>query len=259
MACVSNTTLQTLKAIGVDIATAKADAARHMDEQANMEGKVRPEWRCGAKSTLVSSSARILSDNGAARVYACPNPDACIVRDDDTADCADGYRGPLCGLCQEGHVWSEGHICKPCTGDTLAWRVGASLADVVAHDPKAFDGPPSIHETEGFEGHAWVEVAGLIVDSTANQWEHKLQRLGLVNGLKPTLEWPQDVLVIEQGRLKKSLESVLRARTFAAHYQALDGFKPALDQCDLSAEDVAEVKAEFESTAQREDAPSQMA
>ena len=45
-----------------------------------------------------------------------------------------------------------------------AWRVGANLADVVAHNPKAFDGPPSIHEPEGFEGHAWVEVAGLIVD-----------------------------------------------------------------------------------------------
>jgi hypothetical protein len=132
MACVSNTTLQTLEAIGVDIGTAKADAARHMDEQANMEGKVRPEWRCGANSTLVSSSAHVLSNNGAARVYACPNPDACIVRDDDTADCADGYRGPLCGLCQEGHVWSEGHICKPCTGDTLAWRVGATVGACVA-------------------------------------------------------------------------------------------------------------------------------
>jgi hypothetical protein len=140
-----------------------------------------------------------------------------------------------------------------------AWRVGASLADVVAHHPKAFDGPPSIHETEGFEGHAWVEVAGLVVDSTASQWGHKLQRLGLVNGLKPTLEWPQDVLVIKQGRLRKSLESVLRARTFAAHYQALDGFKPALDHCELSPEDVAEVKAEFESTAQREDAPPHLA
>jgi hypothetical protein len=135
-----------------------------------------------------------------------------------------------------------------------AWRVGANLVDVVAHNPKAFDGPPSIHEPEGFEGHAWVEVAGLIVDSTANQWAHKLQRLGMVNGLKPTLAWPQDVLVIKQGRLKKSLESVLRARTFAAHYEALDGFKPALDHCELSAEDVAEVKAEFESTARRKDA-----
>ena len=135
MACVSNTTLQTLQAIGVDIATAKADAARHMDEQANMEGKVRPEWRCGANSTLVSSSAHVLSDNGAARVYACPNPGACIVRDDGTAfgtaDCAAGYRGPLCGLCQEGHVWSEGHICKPCTGDTLAWLAGATVGACV--------------------------------------------------------------------------------------------------------------------------------
>ena len=135
-----------------------------------------------------------------------------------------------------------------------AWRVGASLADVVAHNPHAFDGPPSLHEPEGFEGHAWVEVADLIVDSTANEWAHKLQRLGLVNGLIPRLDWPQDVLVIKQGRLKKSLELVLRARTFAAHYQELDGFKPALDHCELSPEDVAEVRAVFESTAPRGDA-----
>jgi hypothetical protein len=128
-----------------------------------------------------------------------------------------------------------------------AWRVGAGLPDVVAHNPKAFDGPPSIHEPEGFEGHAWVEVADLIVDSTANQWEQKLQRLGLVNGLKPKLDWPQDVLVLQHGRLKKSLESVLRARTFAAHYQRLDDFKHALDQCEATPEVMAEVRAEFES------------
>ncbi len=62
------------------------------------------------------------------------------------------------------------------------------------------------------------------------------------------------MLVLKHGHLKKSLKSVLRARTFAAHDEALDGFKPALDDCELSAEDVAEVKAEFESTARRKDA-----
>jgi len=134
------------------------------------------------------------------------------------------------------------------------WRVGAGVADVVAHNPKVFEGPPTIDQPEGFEGHAWVEVASLIVDSTANQWEYKVQRLGMVNGLKPKLDWPQDVLILKKGRLKKSLESVLHARTFAAHYQELVGFKPVLDHCELSPEDVAEVRAEFESTAQREDA-----
>lgn len=135
-----------------------------------------------------------------------------------------------------------------------AWRVGASLADVVAHNPKAFDGPPSIEEPEGFEGHAWVEVADMLVDSTANQWEHKLQRLGMVNGLKPKLDWPQDVLVLKHGRLKKSLESVLRARTFAAHYQRLEGFKPVLDQCEVTPEVMAEVRAAFDSAVDRKDA-----
>jgi hypothetical protein len=139
MACVSNSTLKTLEMVGVDVVAAKADAMRHMDEQANMGVglKVLTSWQCSATSTMVSSPARILSDNfgrfhGAARVYPCPNPDACIVRDDGMADCADGYWGLLCGLCQEGHVWSAGHVCKPCTGDTLTWRVGTAFGAGVA-------------------------------------------------------------------------------------------------------------------------------
>lgn len=125
------------------------------------------------------------------------------------------------------------------------WRVGAGLVDVVAHNPKAFIGPPTIPDREGFEGHAWVEVADLIVDSTAYQWAQKLEQLGLVNGCKPKLDWPQDVLVLKPGRLKKSLDAVLRARTFAAHYQALDDFKPVLDCCDVPPEDLIAVQCAF--------------
>ena len=125
------------------------------------------------------------------------------------------------------------------------WRVGAGPVDVVAHNPKAFSGPPTIKDSEGFEGHAWVEVTDLIVDSTAYQWGQKLDRLGLVNDCKPKLDWSQDVLVLQHGRLKKSLDAVLRARTFAAHSQALDDLAPVLDCCEISPEELAEVKTAF--------------
>jgi hypothetical protein len=132
MSCVSNATLQALSARGVNISTyiARAEGDRTQQEYMGVPHAVLEKWKCGGNSTMISSSAQSRSD-GAARVYPCPNPDACIVQDDGTADCAAGYRGPLCGLCQEGHVWSEGHVCKPCTGDTLAWRVGMTVGACV--------------------------------------------------------------------------------------------------------------------------------
>jgi hypothetical protein len=133
MACVSNSTL---RAVGLDTAAAKADAARHLSERVAL-GESADWWKCGENSTMVSSPARVLNDSlvrfeGRALVYPCPNPEACVMRDDGIADCANGYWGPLCGLCQEGHVWSEGHICTPCTGDMLSWRVGVAVGAVVA-------------------------------------------------------------------------------------------------------------------------------
>ena len=138
MACVSNSTLKTLEMVGVNVTAAQAEAARHASEQAYMgEGRdVQVRWQCSANSTMVSSLAQVLSDSirrfhGKALFYTCPNPDSCIVQD-GLADCAEGYWGPLCALCLEGFVWSEGHVCMPCEGDTRPWRAGAAVGAVVS-------------------------------------------------------------------------------------------------------------------------------
>jgi hypothetical protein len=133
MSCVSNSTLEALSARGVNISTymASAEGDRNQQEYMGVPHYVLEKWRCSENSTMISSPAPSRSA-GSAQVYPCPNPDACIVRDDGTADCDKGYKGPLCGMCEDGFVWSEGHICKPCTGDTLAWRVGAAVAAGIA-------------------------------------------------------------------------------------------------------------------------------
>ncbi len=125
------------------------------------------------------------------------------------------------------------------------WRVGADPVDVVAHHPNTYCGPQSVSAHEGFEGHAWVEVGDLIVDSTTNQWQAKLDRLGRVEGRQPQLDWPHDVLVLRRGRVR-SLRSVLRASTFAAHYEELAEFRPALDFHDVDAGELMQVRAAFE-------------
>jgi hypothetical protein len=75
-------------------------------------------------------------------VLSCPNPEACLVADpaNDCKGLAErngtqlpgcnaavttwypvcevGYNGPLCSLCDVGYVWSEGHKCTLCNGDT---------------------------------------------------------------------------------------------------------------------------------------------
>jgi hypothetical protein len=136
MTCVSNGTLTRLRTIGVDVVAAQSDAARHAEEQANM-GVSRVIWRCGENSTMVSSAADVLRESlerfhGSALVYACRNPEACIVQADGSADCAEGYWGPLCGLCLEGYAWSEGHICTRCDGDTLPLRMATVVGAAVA-------------------------------------------------------------------------------------------------------------------------------
>jgi hypothetical protein len=156
----------------------------------------------------------------------------------DGRDCV--YQSKLLSALLNHH----GIVARVAVGHVI-WRVGAGVADVIAHNPGTYIGPPTIADRSGFEGHAWVEIADFIVDSTSYQWAQKLEQLGLVNGCKPKLDWPQDVLVLKPGRLKKSLDAVLRARTFAAHYQALDDFKPVLDCCDVPPEDLIAVQCAF--------------
>jgi hypothetical protein len=131
MSCVSNSTLETLAARGANISAyiAIAEGDRNQQEYMGVSHDLFEKWKCGENSTMISSPA---PSAGSAQVYPCPNPDACIVRDDGTADCDKGYKGPLCGMCEDGFVWSEGHICKSCEGDTYAWRVGAAVVAGIA-------------------------------------------------------------------------------------------------------------------------------
>jgi hypothetical protein len=131
MSCVSNKTLRTLEALGVNASAYVAAGVQDADEQANMGGP-RDQWKCES-STMISSSksSRVL---GTALVYVCPNSAACIVQAGGTPDCLEGYWGPVCAWCEEGYAWSEGHLCEECEPEqnTLPWSVGAAVAIAAA-------------------------------------------------------------------------------------------------------------------------------
>jgi hypothetical protein len=89
---------------------------------------------CASSATLVSTPKDLLIKGGTEKskavFYLCPNGDACsstLVQADGSADCAKGFRGPLCALCRVGYAWSEGHKCTLCTGDTLGLLVGGGV------------------------------------------------------------------------------------------------------------------------------------
>ena len=85
------------------------------------------EARCSITSDLHATALPVV------HVYACGNADACILNDGQYPMCADGYHGPLCAHCVERYVWSEGHICTNCEGQsTSVWRALAISGLVIA-------------------------------------------------------------------------------------------------------------------------------
>jgi hypothetical protein len=132
LTCASHGTLEALGARGVDVAAYNAAALKDNAAQVNMGSDAKV---CGAKATLVSTPKEILVNAGMDRkkavFYDCPNADACsrtLVQMDGSADCAEGFFGPLCALCQVGYAWSEGHKCTVCRGDALGELVGGGVA-----------------------------------------------------------------------------------------------------------------------------------
>ena len=80
--------------------------------------------RCMVSTPLSKLGEFAVQENtGHTLVYPCPNEDACIVNGTVGSAvplyplCALGYHGPLCSLCDDTYVWSEGHICTQCPPD----------------------------------------------------------------------------------------------------------------------------------------------
>ena len=78
-------------------------------------------WRMSEKASIVRACA--LSGNT-----------SCVGGRNASVQCAVGYRGPLCSLCEDGYVGGRGATCEMCEGDavvTIATAVGGFLLAVL--------------------------------------------------------------------------------------------------------------------------------
>ena len=78
-------------------------------------------WRMSEKASIVRACA--LSGNT-----------SCVGGRNASVQCAAGYRGPLCSLCEDGYVGGRGATCEMCEGDavvTIATAVGGFLLAIL--------------------------------------------------------------------------------------------------------------------------------
>lgn len=81
-----------------------------------------------------------------------------------------------------------------------AWRVGEGDGDVVAHTPKGQVFPPQNGAGEGRHAvfHAWIEVAGRILDLTTYQLRRKAAELDALDGGQTQVDWAPDYLFLDK-------------------------------------------------------------
>jgi hypothetical protein len=91
-----------------------------------------------------------------------------------------------------------------------AWRVGDGDGDVVAHHPSMMAGVAGAVglNPDAMIYHAWLEVAGRIIDFSICDLPHKAALNDAADGMRTTITWSPDYLVAE----KREVVSFLRVR-----------------------------------------------
>jgi hypothetical protein len=103
-----------------------------------------------------------------------------------------------------------------------AWRVGDADHDVIGHDPSMVSivNPSS----SALAYHAWLEVAGRILDFTTHQLPHKAAVMDAIDGRHTTVAWCPDYLFVERAQIS-SMARVRQDYAGLFYYQRI----PALE------------------------------
>ncbi len=122
-------------------------------------------------------------------------------------------------------------------GGYAAWRMGQGADDVLVYHPVA-----SLLGRKEKTAHAWVESGGLVIDASAWQLPKAILRVLGRGGARTPTEWSDEVLVARKCDAR-SLSSLIAGYGFGFYVERVRDLEPEVfDQCELSAEDLAEVR-----------------
>lgn len=95
-----------------------------------------------------------------------------------------------------------------------AWRVGGGDGDVVSHAPEG----QMIQGQGNLLFHAWIEVAGKILDLTTYQLKRKAALMDAADGGRTTVDWAPDYLFIDKTAVR-SHRDVAQLEAGLCHYR----------------------------------------
>lgn len=101
-----------------------------------------------------------------------------------------------------------------------SWRVGDGDGDVIAHHPSCVGGyigtPTS--DLEAAPYHAWIDVAGRVVDFTTHDLPRKGAMLDALDGRRTTVTWHPDFLLAEKHDVANGVTQVGQAQHAGVFY-----------------------------------------
>lgn len=123
-----------------------------------------------------------------------------------------------------------------------AWRVGPGDGDVIAHTPRVQGFAPENMPPgkQALAYHAWLVVAGNIVDFTTYQFTRKAQELDAADGGHTTVTWRPEALILPVGHVLSYRQVAQSPKPGVAFYDAHpDLLQLMAAQFELQAADLA--------------------
>lgn len=118
-----------------------------------------------------------------------------------------------------------------------SWRIGPQDGDVIAHVRQVQGYLPA--GAQGFAYHAWIEVAGTIIDFTTYQLRRKAAELDALDGGSTTVAWCPDLLILRR-RDVRTYADVAKLHQGLAFYEEAPGLESLLaEQFSLDEGDLA--------------------